>query len=276
MNAQAADSTRRIARPQTRLVIVRANGPFFYSTAAASLLEALAGSRSSSARWRCLRATKLFPPLDTRGQWLPRKAERARALRAYVEETWPEFDWQAAYEHYRARSEQNGGTAPHRATTAHEALASCISAAQTALFYRSLARWSDDHRLRAMASVMAQEDADCFGHFRAAFDRRARSQRVGIVAALRTTRACVRSARDVAVRFAFEAIAAHCAVNVPFPLLDYREFLQRMQAVVRRCGQPARVERLLFQPWTRTPPASAEQPKQPLMKWFRPVLAQAA
>jgi hypothetical protein len=206
-------------------------------------------------------------------KWLPRKAARAQELRQYVEETWPELDWRSAHEHYRAAAEQNGGAAPHRATAAHEALARCVAAAESALFYRSVARWCDDPRLRGMAREMALEEAQSFTCFRAAFDRAAPA--LGLIEAWRTTRACVRSARDTGLRLAFEAVAAHCGLNAPFPTLDYCEFLQRMRSVIERCARPGLPERILFQPWSRAPAPRVEA-KKPLLQGFRPVLAQAA
>ena len=207
-------------------------GRFFYSVGAASLLEAFAPLYAE----RMLHFFRGDQALCDwiRNEWSPRKAARAKALREYIATTWPEFDWCAAHEQYRSAIEQNGGPGPHRATAAHEALARCVAAAQSALFYRALARWADDVVLRDMARAMAQEEALSFAYFRAAFERRARVERVGFVAAWRTALSCVRAARDTGVRLAFEAIVAQWGPNTPFPAIDYIEFAKRMKGVIER------------------------------------------
>lgn len=275
MDAQTMPNTSsRFARRQTRLVIVRANGPLFYSVAAASLLEAFA-PRYTERMLHFFRGDEALCDW-IRNDWSPRKVARAKELREYIQTTWPEFDWCAAQEQYGSAIEQNGGPGPHRATAAHEALARCVAAAQSALFYRALARWSDDLILRDMARVMAQEEALSFAYFRAAFERRARVERVGFATAWRTALGCVRAARDTGVRFAFEAIVAQWGPNTPFPAIDYIEFVKRMKGVVERQARLGLPERVLFRPWTRVPQVAAVAPKQPIARWFNPVLAQAA
>lgn len=275
MDAQTMSNTSsHLARRQTRLAIVHANGPFFYSVAAASLLEAFAPRYAE-------RVLHFFRGDQTlcdwiRNEWSPRKVARAKELREYIETTWPEFDWRAAHEQYGSAIEQNGGPGPHRATAAHEALARCVAAAQSALFYRALARWADDLILRDMARVMAQEEALSFAYFRAAFERRARVERVGFVAAWRTALSCVRAARDTGVRLAFEAIVAQWGPNTPFPAIDYIEFAKRMKGVIERQARLGLPERVLFWSWKRVPRVAAVAPRQSVSKWFKPVLAQAA
>jgi hypothetical protein len=211
-----------------------------------------------------------------RTEWLPRKVARAQALREYIENTWPEFDWTMAHEQHGARIEQNGGAAPQRATAAHEALARCVGAAQSALFYRCLARWADDTQLREMARAMAQAEAQSFAHFRAAFERRARAERVSFTAAWCTALACVRSTRDTGVRLAFDALVGLWGPNAPFPAIDYPEFVQRMKSVVLRYAQLSLPERVLFGPWKTLPSARIAPTFLPVAKGFRPVLVQAA
>lgn len=275
MEARATSNTaRQFAHRPVQLVIVRANGPLFYSVAGAALLESnvalcagrmlhfFAGDRELCA-W-------------IRGEWWPRKAARAEALRQYVQTTWPEFDWAAASDQYRDLSEADGGLGPKRPTAAHEALARCTGAAQSALFYRSLARWADDARLREMARTMAQEEAASLPRFRAAFERRARVHRLGFIGAWRTALACVRTARDVHLPLAFNALLVQWGPNAPFPEIGYDEFVVRMRSVIERRGDVGTPERLLFRGWTRRPRVRIEQAAVPAPAWFKPLFRAAA
>ena len=264
---------RHAATRQVQPVLVRANGPLFYSVTAASLLEA----RVPVAAERLLHffgADQAFAQW-TRTEWLPRKLARAKQIRDYVEAMWPEYDWHAGHEQYCAWTDERG-TGHHRPTVAHEALARCVAAAQSGVFYRSLARWAEDPRLRSLARAIAEEEALSFSHFRGLYDRRLRAQGFGCTAAWSTALACVRAARDQHVPGAFMAISAHCATHVPFPVLDYAEFVGRMGSVIERHGDLAAPERILLRTWKRGARRLAERPRQRASGWFKPVLRAAA
>lgn len=275
MEAQARSNTlntRRFAHRPVQLVIVRANGPLFFSLGAASLLEANAQAYAERLLHFCAE-DRVFCDWIT-NEWLPRKTARARELRHYIETTWPEFDWAAAWDQYRAMLEADSG--PKRPTAAHEALARCVTAAESALFYRCLARWADDRRLRDMARSMASEEASSLPYFRAAFERRAKVQGFGVIAAWRTARACVRTARDTLLPIAFEVLGLQWGPNAPFAELGYPEFTARMRAVIERHGELGMPERLLLRPWkrhARLPTADVVARARPL---FRPLIQAAA
>jgi hypothetical protein len=266
---------QRSAPRSMQLVLVRANGPLFYSIAAAALLEALAPVYTARLR-HLLRTDQVFSDWMEK-DWLPRKAARAAALRDYVEKTWPEFDWTAAFEQCRSAVESDGGLGPHKATAAHEALAHCVAATESGVFYRSVARWADDPRLREMAASMAHEEALSFAHFRAAYERRARLQRFGVFAAWRATQAYMRTAKELHLATAFRATRAQCGPNVPFPVMDYVEFLRRMRAVIERHGDLGTAERILLRTWKSRPRLPNIPQAQPgTAACFRPVFKAAA
>ena len=260
------------SRP-VQLVLVRANGPLFYSVTAASLLEATMplaaerllhffGADQAFAQW-------------IRAEWLPRKLARAKQIREYVEAMWPEYDWQGGHDQYRVLTEERGAGS-HRPTAPHEALARCVATAQSGVFYRSLARWAEDPRLRRLAASIAEEEALSFSHFRHLYDRRLRTEGFGCMAAWGTALACVRFARDHQVPGAFMAISAHCAAHVPFPVLGYGEFIGRMGSVIERHGDLAAPERILLRTWKRGARCFSDQPRQRGAGWFKPVLRAAA
>src|SRR5438128_1506413 len=127
MNANLVDATERFAQRSMQLVLVRANGPLFYTVAAASVLESMAPTYTARLR-KLFQGDREFSAwLDN--VWLPGKAARAAALRDYVQKTWPELDWTAAYEHCRGLVETDGAIGPQKPTAAHEALARCVAAA---------------------------------------------------------------------------------------------------------------------------------------------------
>jgi hypothetical protein len=273
MKPNALESGRSVAARPIQLVLVRANGPLFYSLTAASLLEAgmplaadrllhFFGSDSSFAQW-------------IRTEWLPRKVARAKQMREYVEATWPEYEWSAGHEQYRAVTAAAGGT-QRRPGAAHEILARCVAAAQCGVFYRSLARWAEDRRLREIAGCIAREEALSFDYFRRIYDRELGSRGFGCTDAWTTALACVRAARDEQVPRAFSAIRTQCAAHVPFPVLEYPEFVSRMGAVIERHGDLGFPERVLLRTWKRAAAAIVQNGGRRVPGWFKPVLPRAA
>jgi hypothetical protein len=272
MQAPALCTARRSSghRP-TELLLVRANAPLFFSVAAASLLEA-------SASLQAERLARLFGGNPAfcgwlERVWIPSRLERAGRLRAWLEGTWPEFDWTAAFEQYRSAIEMSGPPVPYSPDATHAALAGCIASAQAALYYRTLARWGDDRRLRELAGEMAQEEARLCGRFRAEFERARRTKAIGFADVWRTATACVRTGRDMDVRLAFETLLAQWPGHAPFPRLDYSEFVERMRAVILRAARPNLVERLMFRAWSR--PVRLESTCAPAHAWPKPALAAA-
>jgi hypothetical protein len=272
MNSNAVRTGRSVVARPIQLVLVRANGPLFYSLAAASLLEATMplaadrllhffGSNPGFAQW-------------IRTEWLPRKVERARQMRGYIETTWPEYDWLAGQEQYRAMSAA-GGTPQRRPSAAHEALARCVAAAQSGVFYRSLARWAEDRRLREIACAIVREEALSFDRFRGIYDTAFAAHGFGCREAWSTALACVRAARDEQVPRAFSAIRAQCAAHVPFPVLDYPEFVGRMGAVIERHGQLGMPERVLLRTWKRAARLVVQNMHRASPSW-KPALSQVA
>jgi hypothetical protein len=274
MEAQTIRNPRRApaGRPM-ELVLVRANAPLFFSVGCASLLES-AATRHASRMLRLFSHDAQFCDW-LKSQWLPAKLTRARKLRDYVETAWPEFDWAAAAEHHRASVAGSGGPACSPDAT-HEALGRCIAAAQSVLYYRALARWGDDRRLRELAATIASEETHAFAQFRAAFERASRAKRIGFTAAWRTALACVRTARDTHVRLAFEALAAQWSGRAPFPRLDYSEFVRRMRAVVIRGAELNMIERVVFRAWRHAPQGGFQPTPSFGAGWFKAVLANPA
>jgi hypothetical protein len=87
----------------------------------------------------------------------------------------------------------------------------------------------------------------------------------------------MRTAKDLHLGLAFRAIGAHCAPHVPFPVLDYSEFLMRMKSVVERHGNLGTGERVLFGAWKSRPRTTRiAQPQARVAVCFRPVLQAAA
>ena len=265
MQATAIRGAQRERSGQARArAIVRFNGLLFHSLAAASFLE-------TAVPLHVNRLNQVFAACSDVVLWLeqvwwPQRAEHGRRLRDYLEATWPEFNWSAAYKEFYESYRPQSGLQGRRAGAALEALGLCVTAAQAAVFYRALANCADDPALRALARQAACDHGGCFDYFSALFERCKRDERVGLVTSWRTVRAACRSARDFDASAAFEPLGRHWGGAPTVPELGYGEFQARMVQLIQRHAALGRVERLLFRPWLeceRSAPAPQLPEKRP-------------
>jgi hypothetical protein len=253
-----------------KLVLIRANGALFYSVAAAAVLE----SDAERAAGRMLDVFAADAPFCAwiKSEWLPCRRARARVLRDYIEQTWPEFDFAAALHEYAATSEGERGFGPQRTSAGHEALARCVSASQAALFYGALALWAEDQRLREVASASSQEESGALVRFRAVYERNASAGNMRWLASWFAARRMMRMCRDVQLPFLFACLSAHWRPHAPIAEMSYRDFVRRMRGVVRHRGKPGWAERAVFAPWGRRPRPRAVQSGR-VTAWFKPAVA---
>lgn len=265
MQATATRTARQERSEQARArAIVRFNGLLFHSLAAASFLE-------TAVPLHVNRLNQVFAARPEVGPWLeqvwwPQRAEHGRRLRGYLEATWPEFDWNAAYQEFYASYRPRSGLEGRGASATLEALGLCVTAAQAAVFYRALSRCADEPALRALARQAACDHASSFDYFRALFECCKRTERAGLVTCWRTVRAACRSARDFDARAAFEPLGRHWGGAPTIPELGYGEFRARMVPLIQRHAGVGRIDRLLFRPWLereRSAPAPQLPEKRP-------------
>jgi len=266
-NAQRGQSELARAR-----AIVRFNSVMFHSLAVASFLESAAPLHAE--RLSAVLGAQPEARLWLEQVWVAQRAELGLRLREYVEATWPEFDWNTAYAEFLKPCRARAGI-DRRRPVALEALRLCIWETQAAVFYRGLARGADEAGLRALAREAASAHAAFFDYFRGVHEHCKRRERVGFAATWRTPQAVFRSARELHVRAAFDALPQNWNGPRTVPELGYGEFVQRLVQLVRRHAGLGRGEQLLFRPWLKverpapapvsaTPALSARPAPQPV------------
>lgn len=252
-NRPNQEAPRSAGRPPLNKVVTRHNGLIFHAIAIASFLECATPLHANALNGVFRHDAGVLPWLEN--DWWGSKAARGRALRAYVEATWREFDWPCAYEEFydvhRLRTAQGYARLGGRRSL----LTLCALTAQTAAFYRGFALQIDDPELRAIVGGAAAAEGRAFDFLRALFERSARIETVGRVEAYRLVLRTAAQARDGAVQLAFSRLAPHWVDNPPFPELQYRDFVRRTASQLRRALAPGILERLLFGPWFRAPRA---------------------
>ena len=276
MKAAAINLTQRGQNEQARIrALVRFNSVMFHGLAAASFLETAVPQHVGRLGYALGTDADLRMWLEQ--VWWPRRAELGRQLRAYIDVTWPEFDWSSGYREFQDNYQPLSGLEGSRARGAREVLGLCVMEAQAALFYRALAKSADEPQLRLIAGEAASEHAEFFEYFQARFDQYRRRERIGFIATLRTVNAVCRSARDHDVAIAFDSLARSWTGDTIVPGLAYPEFRRRTTQFLLRHVALGPVDRLLFRPWLDHSGVHPlpQPPLQPQGRWL-PIAAPAA
>src|SRR6185295_8605371 len=149
---------------ERRRAMVRLNGMMFYSVGIASFLESTAPL--DSARLARLAGHRPDVRAWLEQQWLAGRAEQGRRFREYIESTWPEFDWGAAYQDFRDSYATRTAARVGPPGLALEFLSRCVTETTLTVFYRTLARCAEEPELRALARDAEVRHGEYFACFR--------------------------------------------------------------------------------------------------------------
>ena len=98
-------------------------------------------------------------------RWQPEELQHGRALRAYVNRVWPEFDWQAAFAAFFADFSQGCTTDELEPTRCLEMAARCVVEMGTATYYRAIHTLSDEPVLERLAGFIQRDEVRHYKHF---------------------------------------------------------------------------------------------------------------
>jgi hypothetical protein len=167
------------------------------------------------------------------GVWAPDEARHGRWLRAYVEDLWPDFDWDAAQRDYLGRIPRRS-TDHLQPSRALEALARCVTEAQATMMYRCLADYTSDPQLAEMLRAIGQDDIRHYREFQRILERYEALERPSLYRKGRTIveRSALVRTRDLAL--AFRSIPAGWRSAPPFEAQSYARFMARARPVLER------------------------------------------
>ncbi len=98
-------------------------------------------------------------------QWKPEELQHGRALRAYVEAAWPEFDWQAAFDGFLLDYAQLCKVEVLGPTRALELASRCVIETATSTLYRAVRDATTDPVLRQVADNIQRDETRHFKYF---------------------------------------------------------------------------------------------------------------
>ncbi len=103
--------------------------------------------------------------------WEVEEVQHGRALRAYVEKVWPEFDWETAYRDFFVEYSKLCGAEGYEASRGLEMAARCVVETGTSTAYRAIRDLADEPVLVRLAEHIRSDEVRHYKHFLKFFDR---------------------------------------------------------------------------------------------------------
>ena len=139
-------------------------------------------------------------------RWETEELQHGRALRAYFEHFWPEYDWQRAYDRFFDEYARLCVVDALEPTRGQELVARCIVETGTTTYYHALAAVGDEPVLVDLASRIRNDEVGHYKHFYRQFLKYRGSEglrRAHVAAAIwRRVAELRRSDADIALRHA--------------------------------------------------------------------------
>jgi hypothetical protein len=104
-------------------------------------------------------------------RWEPEELQHGRALRAYVNHVWPEFDWDGAFAAFFAEYSRGCTTERLEPRRGLEMAARCMVEMGTATYYRAIHALADEPVLARLAGFIERDEVRHYKHFLRYFNK---------------------------------------------------------------------------------------------------------
>lgn len=241
----------------SRIALDRARGDenLFYLAACASFIES--GSDLYTRNLIDFFAGDAEVATWLREHWEPEELQHGRALRAYVNHVWPEFDWEPTFRGFLGEYADYCKVELLAPTRALEMAARCVVETGTATYYGALARGIDEPVLRDLAGRIAADEISHYKHFYRFFRRYREAEGVGRARVLATVGRRTLELRSEDADCAIRHVAAACAVDRRPDPAEVRRRSTAMRATIRRNLKPGATLRMLMRPLELSPRVQA-------------------
>jgi rubrerythrin len=225
---------------------VRDDEFLFLTLASASFVEILAETYNDNLLEHFRGNTEVTDWLD--GVWQKEEVQHGRALRAYVQRVWPEFDWERAYGAFRTEYGALCTVEQLEPQQALELVARCVVETGTSTFYRALHDYVSEPVLRQLIEHIKTDEVAHYTHFRRYFEACNRIERHGVGAVIGTIWRRVREVRGEDAYIAFRHVHAARHPEQPFLASDLRRYNRVVKRLARRHYPYLMLARMLIKP----------------------------
>jgi hypothetical protein len=185
--------------------------------------------------------------------WEPEEMQHGRALRAYVNCVWPEFDWQTAFAAFLADYSKTCTTANLERTLCLEMAARCVVEMGTATYYRAIYAFSNEPVLERLIGMIQRDEVCHYKHFYRYFNKyndiehKGRAMVLG--ALVRRLREIIQSDAECGLWYPFNARYAHASRNGP----EFHRAVARVSSLLRRHYPTSMATKMFLKPLALPP-----------------------
>jgi hypothetical protein len=98
-------------------------------------------------------------------EWEPEELQHGRALKAYINHVWPEFDWDTSFRNFFEEYSTTCSVEEFEKTRALEMVARCVVETGTATLYRAINECSDEPVLKEITDHIRTDEVRHYKHF---------------------------------------------------------------------------------------------------------------
>jgi hypothetical protein len=230
---------------------VRAREELFLLLAGASFVETASDLYTRNLTAQFHGDTEVSSWLTRR--WEPEELQHGRALRAYVNQVWPDFDWQTAFSEFLAEHSRYCIAEELESSPCLEMAARCVVEMGTATYYRAIQSISDEPVLQGLAGHIQRDEVRHYEHFHRFFhlyNERERNGRARVLGALaRRLQVILRSDVKRGAWFPYRTWHTHASRNGR----EFRRAMARTTALMRRHYPAPMAIKMLLKPLALPP-----------------------
>ena len=101
--------------------------------------------------------------------WLPEEVQHGQALKRYVQEAWPEFDWERAFRHFYDAYSAVCTSESLEPDQGMEMVSRCVVEVGTSTYYTALGNWAGEPVLRKLCGYIARDEVRHYTYFHTYF-----------------------------------------------------------------------------------------------------------
>ena len=225
---------------------VRNDEFLFLTLAAASFVEILADTYSANLIEHFRGNHEVTRWLGE--SWKQEEVQHGRALKAYVQTVWPEFDWECAHLKFQAEYAACCTVEQLEPQPALELVARCVVETGTSTFYRALHHYVREPVLRGLIEHIKADEGAHYAHFRRHFAASNASEQHGVAAVLGTMWRRMREVRSEDAYIAFKHVHAGRHPGRPDPASDWQRYTRTVKRLAHRHYPYSMAVRMLIKP----------------------------
>jgi hypothetical protein len=180
--------------------------------------------------------------------WQQDEVRHGHAFKRYVQTVWPEFDWEASYQQFKAEYTTYCTVDQLEPEPALEMVARCVVETGTSTFYRALYDYTSEPVLRQITSYVKADEIAHYTHFRKYFSEYNAIEKHGVWAVLRTIWRQLREMQGEDAYIAYKHVYQGLHPGKDLQEADWHRYNRAVKKLARRYYSFTMAVRMLLKP----------------------------